>query len=206
MIDEKRLATPPIQHIRNLFESINDGKLTVTYYDPIEPSFTKTYEVSCAAADADAIVAEYEALVRALETIGKAHARFDNGENPEGILTPTHLDVWNTYVRDFDEVFDAGEYNLDDLYQMREMWADLTDEEYEVLERHHEWFEEQCLKRLPKKDYSPMLLMNRVQRYEYLISCNAPKSVIDEEGRRIAEEMILYRFCTKEIVSNILNI
>ena len=203
MIDEKRLATPPIQHIRNLFESINDGKLTITYYDPIEPSFTKTYEVSCAVADADAIVAKYEALVQALEAIGKVHARFDNGEKPEDILTPEQLDVWNTYVRDFDEVFDAGEYNLDDLYQMREMWAELNDDEYEVLERHHEWFEEQCLKLLPQKNYSPMLLVNRVQRYEYLVSCNAPKSVIDEEGRRIAEEMILYRFCTKETITNI---
>ena len=40
MIDEKRFETTPVQHIRTLLESIKDGKLTITYYDPIEPSFT----------------------------------------------------------------------------------------------------------------------------------------------------------------------
>ena len=37
MIDEKRLETAPVQHVRNLLESIKEGKLTVTYYDPIDP-------------------------------------------------------------------------------------------------------------------------------------------------------------------------
>jgi hypothetical protein len=81
---------------------------------------------------------------------------------------------------------------------MRECGAPLNDEEQEVLVRHYEWFGEQCLKRLPKKVYSPMLLVNRAQRYEYLISQNAPKTVIDEETRCLAEEIILYYYCVKE--------
>jgi hypothetical protein len=80
----------------------------------------------------------------------------------------------------------------------QKVYAQLSDEEQEVLESHHEWFETQCLKRLPKKDYSPILLVNRAQRYEYCIRHNAPKTVVDEEGRCLAEEMIVYNYCIKE--------
>ena len=102
--------------------------------------------------------------------------------------------MWNAYIRDFDEEFDAGEHNLNEIYERRRDGDELNDEEQEVLERHYEWFEEQCLKRFPKKNYSPMYLVNRAQRYEYFISQNAPKLIVDEEGRRIAEEMLLYYF------------
>ncbi len=192
MIDEKRLETTPVQHIRNLIESIKDGKLSVTYYDPIEPSYTRSYDVSCSAVDADEFVSKYEALTNALEAIGKAREKLNSGAGAEDVLTPEQIDVWNTYVCDFKENFDAGEYKLDELYIRREDGDELSEEEHEVLERHYEWFETQCLKRLPKKAYSPMLLVNKAQRYEYFISQNAPKTVIDEEGRCLAEELILY--------------
>ena len=198
MIDEKRLETTPIQHIRNLMNSITDEKLTITYYDPIDPTYTRTYDVSCTIADADKFVSKYEALVSALEAIGNAREKLDFGDKAEVVLCPEHFEIWNTYIRDFDEEFDAGEFNLDEIYAMRESGAELSEEEHDVLDRHYEWFEEQCLKRLPKKVYSPMLLVNRAQRYEYFISQNAPKCVIDEEGRRLAEEMVIYYFGKEE--------
>jgi hypothetical protein len=37
----------------------------------------------------------------------------------------------------------------------------------------------------------------RAKRYEYLVSHKAPKSVIDEEGCGLAEEMIIYHYCIK---------
>ena len=194
MIYENRLNTTPTQHIRNLFESIKNGKLTITYSDPIEPSFDKTYDVSCTTSDIDAFILKYEALTHALEAIAKVHDEIDNGANIEDLLTPEQIKVWNTYIRDFNEEFDAGEYNLDDLYSMRESGAELNESEYDVLERHHEWFEAQVLKRLPKKEYSPIVFFNRAQRYEYLISLNAPEIVVNEEARCLAEEMILYFF------------
>lgn len=195
MIDEKRLETTPIQHISNLMENVSDGKITVGYEDPLELCSQRTFEVSCRAADADEAIAKYEVLVQALEAIGAAHEKIDNGAKAEEVLTPEQLEVWNTYIREFDEKFDAGEYDLDVIYDMRVCGAPLNDEEQEVLESHHEWFEEQCLKRLPMKGYSPMLLVNRAQRYEYCIRHNAPKTVIDEEGRCLAEEIILYNYC-----------
>lgn len=192
MIDEKRLETTPAQHIRNLIESIKDGQLNVTYYDVIEEPHTRTYNVACTPADADEFVSKYEAFVQVLEAIGNVHAKLDSGAKAEDVLSPELVEVWNTYIREFDEEFDAGEFNLDEIYAMRESGAELSEEEHDALDRHYEWFEEQCLKRLPKKVYSPMHLVNRAQRYEYLISCNAPQTVINEEGRCLAEEMILY--------------
>ena len=192
MIDEKRLETTPVQHICNLIESIKDGQLNVTYYDVIEEPYTRTYNVACTPADADEFASKYEALVQALESIANVHAKLDSSVKAEDVLSPELVEVWNTYIREFDEEFDAGEFNLDEIYAMRESGAELSEEEHDALERHYEWFEEQCLKRLPKKVYSPMHLVNRAQRYEYLLSCNAPKTVINEEGRCLAEEMLLY--------------
>ena len=195
MINVERQGTSPVQHIRNLMNSIKDEKLTITYHDPLEPSkppYTETYDVSCTVADADEFVSKYEALTSALEVIGKLHEKLDSGVKVEDVLTPEQITVWNTYVRDFDEVFDAGEYNLDEIYDMRACGAELNDDEHEVLERHYEWLEEQCLKRLPKNVCSPMHLINRAQRYECFVKLNAPQIILDEEGGCLAVEMILY--------------
>lgn len=194
MIDEKRIKTRPIQHIRNLMDGIKEGNLAVTYYDPIDPPYTRDFEVSCTASDADEVVAKYETLTQVLEEIAMVRRELESGAKIEDHLTSKQIAVWSTYIRDFDEKFDAGEFELDDIYEMRACGAQLSDEEQEVLERHYEWFEEQCLKRLPKKAYSSMYLLNRARRYEYLISQKAPEIVVAEEGRCLAEEMILYYF------------
>ena len=198
MISEKRLETTPVQHIRDLMESVSDGKITIGHEDPLEFFSQRTFEVSCGVTDTDEVISKYEALVQALTAIGAVHGKIENGVKAEEVLTSEQFEVWNTYIRDFDEKFDAGEYDLDAIYDMRACGAELNDEEQDVLERHHEWFEEQCLKRLPKKGYSPILLVNRAQRYEYCIQHNAPKTVIDEEGRCLAEELIIYNYCIKE--------
>ena len=197
MIYENRLETKPIQHIRNLFDSIKDGKLSITRYDAIEPPCDVTYEVSCDAADADEFISKYEMLTQSLAAIGRAREALDSGVSIEELLTPDQIAVWNTYVCDFDEEFDAGEYDIGELYEMRECGADLSDAEQEVLERHYEWFEAQCFKRLPRKEYSPVTFVNRAWRYERLISINAPDVVVEEEARLLAEEMLLYYFARK---------
>jgi hypothetical protein len=198
MISEKRLATSPVQHVRDLMDSIKDGKITIGEYDPLELGSQRTFEVSCTSADADAVIEKYEALTSALEAIGAVHDDIDNGAKPGDVLTPDQLEVWNTYVRDFDEEFDAGEYDVDVIYEMRDSGAQLDEAEQDVIERHHEWYESQCLKRLPKKMYTPMLVVNRAQRYEFFARKNAPKTVMNEEGRCLAENLIVYYYCTNE--------
>jgi hypothetical protein len=131
-------------------------------------------------------------LTHALEVIGKSREKLASGAKAEDVLSPYQIEVLNTYIFDFKEKFDAGKYNLDELYARREDGDELSDDEHEILERHYEWFEAECIKRLPKRAYSPKFLVNRAQRYEYFISRGAPQVVIDEEGRCLAEEMLLY--------------
>ena len=198
MIDEKRLEMPPVSYIRELMESIKDGKVTITYYEPVDPPYSLDYNVSCTAADTEDFVTEYLSIAQTLEAIGEAKRHTDEGAVLEELLTAEQLDVWNTYIRDFDEEFDAGDYDLDVIYDMRDSGAQLDDDEQEVLERHHEWYEAQCLKRLPMRAHSPILLVNRAQRYEAFVRYNAPKTVIMEAGRTLTEEMLLYRYRTEE--------
>ena len=192
MIDEKRFETTPIQHIRNLIESIKDGELSITYYDFFGHSFAKTYDVSCTVADVDEFISKYNTLTQALEVIGKSREKLNSAEKLEDVLTLEQIEIWNTYICGFKKNFDAGKYNLDELYLKRENGDMLSDEENKVLENYGEWFEEECLKRFPKRGYTSKFFINRAQRYEYFISQNAPKTVITEEGRCLAEEMILY--------------
>lgn len=194
MNNGKRLKSEAIEHIRHLFENIKDGKITIARYDPYDSSYTQTYSVSCTVEDADKFIFEYEALVKSIEAIAEARKKLNDGEQMEDVLTPEQIAVWNTYIREFDDVFDVSVEELNVIYNMRDCGAELNDEEQEIIERHHEWFEAQCLKRLPRKKCSPMLLINRAQRYEYLVSCNAHQTVLDEEGRCLAEEMLLYYF------------
>ena len=197
MNDEKRLETTPVQHIRNLMKSIKDGVLIFTWYDPIDSLCRLAYDVSCTANDIEEVISRYEALVKNLEAISASREKLDNGGNPKDVLTTEQFSVWDTYVRDFDEKFDSGEYDLDIIYDMSKCGAPLSDEEQYLLERHYEWLETQSLKRLPKRAYSPMNLILRAKRYEYLLNHKAPKAVIDEEGRWLAEEMIIYHYCIK---------
>ena len=195
MINVERQGTSPVQHIRNLMNSIKDEKLTITYYDPLEPSkssYTETYDVSCTAADADEFVSKYEALASALEAIGKVHEKLDSGVKAEDVLTPDQVAVWNTYICGFYKDFDAGDHNVDELFAKLENGYELSDEEQKVLKRRDEWFEEQCLKRFHKRGYPSKFLVNRAQRYEFFVKLNAPKIILDEEGRFLAAEMILY--------------
>ena len=195
MINAERQGIEPVQYIRNLMNSIKDGKLTIEYHYPLEPSkpsFTETYDVSCTAADADEFISKYEALTGALEAIGKVHDKLDSGVNAEDVLTPEQIAVLNTYICGFYEDFDAGEHNVDELFVKLADGYELSDEEHEVLKRRDEWFEDQCLKRFPKKAYSSKFLVNRAERYEWFVKLNAPRCILDEEGGCLAVEMILY--------------
>ena len=193
MIDEKRFKTTPVQHIRNLLNSIKDGKLTITYYNEMsEPTDTITYDVSCTAADADEFISKYEALTKALYAIGKSREKLESEAKIEDVLTPDQIDVWNTYFWDFDKDFDAGEYSLGELYAKLWNELELSEEENAVLERYDEWFDEQCLKHLPSKTRHPRFLVSCARRYQHFVSRNAPQIILDHDGCLLAEQMILF--------------
>ena len=60
------------------------------------------------------------------------------------------------------------------------------------------WEEEQSQKRIAFNRRSCANLIKRAMRYERFISMGAPEIVIMEEGRCLAEEMVLYYFGKEE--------
>ena len=54
------------------------------------------------------------------------------------------------------------------------------------------WREEQSQQRIPFNRRSSADLIRAARRYEKIVSMNAPEVVVTEEGRGLAEEMVLY--------------
>jgi hypothetical protein len=76
--------------------------------------------------------------------------------------------------------------------QERGRYGDLIEEEEKLWKQYCMWEEEQSQKRIPFNRRSSVKLIERAMRYEKLISMGAPELVVTEEGRCLAEEMILY--------------
>lgn len=80
----------------------------------------------------------------------------------------------------------------------RGRWGDLIEEEELLIKRYCMWNEEQSQKRIPFNRRSSADMITRAMRYEKLISIGAPEIVVTEEGRLLAEEMVLYYFGKEE--------
>ena len=70
--------------------------------------------------------------------------------------------------------------------------GDLFEEEEEILKRFYMWREDQSQKRIPFNRRSCANMITQAMRFERLLSLNAPETVVQEEGRCLAEEMVLY--------------
>ena len=101
------------------------------------------------------------------------------------------------------------EQNVDSLYTFSEYEKSLTSRifgnkdclsntEQKYLLTLVMWNEEQSQKRIPFNRRSCADLITRASRFERLISLGAPEIVVTEEGRCLAEEMVLYYFGKEE--------
>lgn len=190
MSDEKRWDTSPQQHIRDLFAKTVDGKLRITDYSDWQNACDITYPVAWTAEDAETLSDRCEKLVATLHKLAELGDRLDDHETRDSLLSPEERSVWETYVRPFDP-FEVDLSVVGQLY-VRGEYDELDDEENALLDRHHEWFEQQSLTRLPLIHRSPRYVMNRAQRYVHLVRIGAPRTVIEEEARCLAEELVLY--------------
>ncbi len=193
MTEDIRRECTPQEYVRKLFEETKDAELTINYFPILDRPYTSTYKMDWTKQDAERVVRRYNALVSALTRIGKLH----DEANLKSLLTTEELKVWDTYIRPFTP-FEVDLDVIADLYFRRESDS-LGDAENELLDRHHEWFVTNSRQRLPFDRRCPSYLMNRAQRYEKLIALNAPKTVVAEEGRALAEEMVLYYHSVKKI-------
>lgn len=189
---EIRRELPPVEFIRRLFAETEDGKVSIAYQPFLDQPYTVTYDMDWTAQDAQWLEQHYEHLAAVLERLGMLHDALADPANREKVLTEEELDIWNTYLRPF-EGFQEDPEVVAELYFRRETDT-LQDDEEELLDRHHRWFCNSSLERLPYKRCSPAFLINRAQRYAALARLHAPEVVIREEGRNLAEELAIYHF------------
>lgn len=198
MTQEMRRELTPLQYIRQLFAETRDGKLEITYHYPqdIEEPYTVTYRMAWTEKDVEAVTQRYEALTAVLRKIGTLQGELQEEEKRKTLLTPTEQKVWQTFIQPFSP-FEVDESVIEELY-FRGEFDSLDDKENELLERHWWWRERNTLARMPFLRRSPTSMILRARRYEKLVEMGAPEIVIQEEGRWLAEEMVLYYYGPQE--------
>ena len=193
MSKTNRFEITPQEHIMNMYEQTCDGKIAVTYYPTNgEKPYSLTYTIDWTKEDAENAIKEYEALVAALHKIGDLHNVLANESDRKRLLSPEELSVWETYIQPFNP-FAVDMSVIEELY-LRAEFDELSEDENELLERFYEWRNTQSAQRLPFLQRSPANVILSASRYERLLSLNAPKVIVNEEARCLAEEMVLYYY------------
>ena len=203
----------PQGYIRHMFDETKDGKFKVRYENH-ENGFAeeeRTFYVNWTAEDAEKVEQRYNLLTSALARIGRLHDRLKDEEGRKELLSEADLEIYNTYVHPYEPM----EVNWDELYPIppcepdelmsligeiheRGRYGDLIEEEELLWKQYCIWNEEQSQKRIPFTRRSCADMITRAMRYEKLISLRAPEIIVTEEGRLLADEMVLYYFGKEE--------
>ena len=182
---ENYLSVSGTDYIRAMFANTQpDGTLFVED----EGENGTTWFMDWQKRDADELIARFEALLAALKKLGKEHDRWETSAKD---MPADLLEVWNTYIAPYPD-HGMDREKLFELSMKVEFDEKLTQEEEELLDREQAWLHKNALMRLPFNRCHPAALIQRAKRYERLTQLNAPKLVLDNEERCLAEEMVLY--------------
>ena len=203
----------PQGYIRQMFTETENGEFKVGY-ENIENDFAEeesTFRVNWTAEDAEKTVQRYNLLTSALTRIGRLHDQLNDEKNREELLSEADLEIYNTYVLSYEpmkvnwsELYPLTPCEPDEIMSLvheiyeRGRYGDLIEEEEMLWKQYCMWNEEQSQKRIPFNRRSCANLIMRAMRYEKLISLDAPEIIVTEEGRCLAEEMVLYYFGDEE--------
>ena len=131
MTEQERNELTPQDYIRKMFEETKGNKLVVECKD--EYGFGKTeemvYELNWTKEDAEKIIQQYNLLTSALARMAPIHEQLKNEKNRQKLLTQQDLQIWETYVKDY-EPFDVDFAIVDDI--MMRAVGDLCEEEEEI--------------------------------------------------------------------------
>ena len=209
MTEQMRNDLTPQGYIRHMFAETENGRFTVGYKNP-DNNFVeeeRIFEVRWTADDAEEIEERYNLLTFALARIGRIHNQLEDEESRRRLLSKSDFEVYNTYVKPYepmkvnwDELYPIPPCEQDELMWLihdiheRGRYGDLVEEEEKLWKQYSMWKEEQSQQRIPFNRRSCANMIERAMRYERFISMGAPEIVITEEGRCLAEEMVLYYF------------
>ena len=213
MNTQTRKDLTPQGFIRRIFAETENGKVSVGYENPYNyfADEEKTLCLNWTEKDVDTVIQRYNLLTCALARIARVHDQLDDEENRKKILSESDLEIWNTYVRPYepmqvnwDELYPIPPCKPDELLPLiysiheRSQLGDIIEEEEKLWNQYCKWNEEQSQKRIPFNRRSAADMIERAMRYERFISLGAPEIVVTEEGRCLAEEMVLYYFGKEE--------
>jgi uncharacterized protein (DUF1810 family) len=184
----------PQQYLHSLYTKTKDGKMPIVYFptdgqNPCE----WLYNVSWNESEALQLEQDFDTLMKNLRKLAPLWEILVNHVEQRDCLGEEERGIFETFLLPYDR-FDADPDLMAELHERHSYDDTLTEEEYELLECEYQWFEEQALKRLPYKGDSPKDFITRARRYARLIALSAPQVVVDEEARRLAEEMVLYYY------------
>lgn len=213
MTEQLRNDLTPQGYIRHMFSETENGEFKVGYTDFYNNSAIeeRTFYVNWTAEDAEKIVQRYNLLTSALTRIARLHDQLKDEKSRKELLSEADLEVYNTYVHPYepfkvnwDELYPIPPCEPEELMSLigeiheRGRYGDLIEEEELLWKQYCMWREEQSQKRIPFNRRSCADMITRAMRYEKFISLGAPEIVVTEEGRCLAEEMVLYYFGKEE--------
>ena len=213
MNEQMRNDLTPQGYIRHMFAETKNGKFTYSYETIYNNISDKSFYLEWTTEEEmEEAIQRYNVLACALTRIGRIHDELENEENRKKLLSESDLEVWNTYVRPYEPLeVDWDKLGIPPCNQVellaliesaqeRAYDSDLFEEEEYLLEQYCMWKEEQSQKRIPFNRRSCADMITRAARYERLIELGAPENVITEEGRCLAEELVLYYYGKEEPV------
>lgn len=210
---QTRKDLTPQGYIRRMFAETENGKFRVGYENPYNnfAEEERTFYLNWTTEDVNTAVQRYNLLTSALARIGRVHDELKDEESRKKLLSESDLEIWSTYVRPYEPM----EVNWEELYPIptcendelmsliqaiheRSQLGDLIEEEELLWKQYCMWNEEQSQKRIPFNRRSAADMIERAMRYERFISLGAPEIIVTEEGRCLAEEIVLYYFGKEE--------
>ena len=211
MNEQMRNDLTPQGYIRHMFAETENGVFTYSYETIYNNISDKRFYLEWTTEDEmEEAIERYNVLVSALTRLGRMHDELEDEDKRNELLSESDLQVWNTYVHpyeplevDWDELGippcnQAELFELIESARERAFDSDLFEEEEYLLKKFYMWKEEQSQKRIPFNRRSSADLITRAARYESFISLGAPELVVTEEGRCLAEELVLYYYGKEE--------
>ena len=193
MVGSKYWDMSPQEFIRQLFHDTVNGEMKFTHHPwPCGEPYDSYYPITWSKSEAEELVERYDSLTQAITRFGKLHDKIQDENGGLALLTEHELEVWNTFLKPYDAYEEVDAEFLDQIYDMDMCGAELDEEEHDILERHYEWREEQCLKRLPYDHYTSIDFIESAMDYERCVRIDVSEDVLRDYGRWLAYRMIFY--------------
>jgi hypothetical protein len=185
----------PVTYIGSLLGATEDGQLSITYKsNDGSKEHTMTYPMDWDFDDACFVARELDNLLYHLHCIFHLSHGLEDREQIAEVLPPELLRVWDTYLAPFeDQPLEEEEIAR---LQVREHFEGLTCEEAALLESSRDWYEDQCLQRLPYNRCEPTGVIHEARRYYKALSGDCEDD-LDIVSYYLAEQMVLY-YCKAE--------